>query len=200
MEIRLRTLIPLIRPGSVYSGSASLDDCGRLFPDKLRVSTFSGRFPHYACGIVSPLPLRWVKGVCVFRCNLPPALSAEWPVVVFFFVCVPLNTSQLTKLTLEKKILPLLLRGFELETFRRRGMNGRTFPQNPRKQGKKPPPPPVSLCCKLVSKYICQLKKRWNVKMDICLSWSDLTNLCLLLIMLCPELWASIFLVLWWLA
>ena len=27
--------------------------------------------------IVSPLRLRWVKGVCVFRCNLPPALLAE---------------------------------------------------------------------------------------------------------------------------
>ena len=26
-----------------------------------------------------PIRLRWVKGVCMFRCNLPPALSAEWP-------------------------------------------------------------------------------------------------------------------------
>ena len=30
-------------------------------------------------GIVSQLRLRWVKGVCVFRCNLSPALLAEWP-------------------------------------------------------------------------------------------------------------------------
>ena len=30
-------------------------------------------------GIVSPFPLRWVKDVCEFRCNLPPALLAEWP-------------------------------------------------------------------------------------------------------------------------
>ena len=28
--------------------------------------------------IVSPLWLHWVKGVCMFRCNLPPALLAEW--------------------------------------------------------------------------------------------------------------------------
>ena len=28
--------------------------------------------------IVSPLRLCWVLGVCVFRCNQPPALLAEW--------------------------------------------------------------------------------------------------------------------------
>ena len=30
-------------------------------------------------GIVSPFWLRLVKEVCLFRCNLPPALLAEWP-------------------------------------------------------------------------------------------------------------------------
>ena len=76
-------------------------------------------------GIFSPLRLRWVKGVCVFRCNLPPALLAEWP---GSFTCHCGNTglertprkSQHTKLTLEKKILPPLLPGFELATFRPR--------------------------------------------------------------------------------
>ena len=29
-------------------------------------------------GIVSPLWLHWVKGVCLFRCNLPPTLLVEW--------------------------------------------------------------------------------------------------------------------------
>ena len=47
VEIRLHTLIPFLRPGSVHSGSASWDDCGRVFPDELRVSSFSDRFPHY---------------------------------------------------------------------------------------------------------------------------------------------------------
>ena len=28
---------------------------------------------------VSPLRHGWIKGVCVFRCNLPPALLAKWP-------------------------------------------------------------------------------------------------------------------------
>ena len=32
------------------------------------------RFPHYVCGMVSPLRLRWVKGVCEFTYNLPPTL------------------------------------------------------------------------------------------------------------------------------
>ena len=87
---------------------------------------FPDRFPQYACmdsGIVSPLRLRWVKGVCVFRCNPPPALLAERP-GSFTRHCgntgmewTP-NKSQHTKLTLEKKILLPLLPGFELTTFR----------------------------------------------------------------------------------
>ena len=75
--------------------------------------------------IVSPLRLRWVKGVCVFRCNLPPALLADWP---GSFTCHWGNTgmertpnkSQHRKWTLQKKILLLLLPGFELATFRLR--------------------------------------------------------------------------------
>ena len=43
--ISSRTLIPLFRPGSVHSGSASWDDCDRVFPDELRVSLFPDRFP-----------------------------------------------------------------------------------------------------------------------------------------------------------
>ena len=50
-----------------------------MFPHMLCVSSFPDRFPHYAydSGILSPLRLWWVKGVCVFSCNLPPALLAE---------------------------------------------------------------------------------------------------------------------------
>ena len=72
--------------------------------------------------IVSPFRLGWIKGVWVLRCNLPPALMAE---SLGSFTCycgnkemeqTP-NKSQNTKLTLEKKILPPLLPGFELATF-----------------------------------------------------------------------------------
>ena len=110
-------------PGSVHSGSASRDDCGRTFPGKLSVSSFLDRFPHYAwTTAVSPLRFRWVKGVCVIKCNLPLALFAEWP---GSFTCHCGNTglehtrnkSQNRNLTLEKKILPLLLPGFEHATF-----------------------------------------------------------------------------------
>ena len=48
VEISLLTLIPLFTPGLVHSGSASSDDCDRVFPDELRVSSFPDRFPHYA--------------------------------------------------------------------------------------------------------------------------------------------------------
>ena len=66
-------------PGSVYSGLASRDVCERVFPDELRVSSFSDSVPTLCLdsSIVSPLRLRWVKGVCMFRCNLPAALLAE---------------------------------------------------------------------------------------------------------------------------
>ena len=47
-EISLGTLNSLFMPGSVHSGPASLDDCGLTFLDKLRVSSFANRFPHYA--------------------------------------------------------------------------------------------------------------------------------------------------------
>ena len=48
VEISSRTLIPLFMPASIHSGSASWDHCGRMFSDKLRVSSFPKRFPHYA--------------------------------------------------------------------------------------------------------------------------------------------------------
>ena len=40
VEISSRTLIPLLTPGSVHSDSANRDDCGQVFPDMLRVSSF----------------------------------------------------------------------------------------------------------------------------------------------------------------
>ena len=40
VEISLRTLIPLFTPGLVHSCLASWDDCGRMFPDKLRLARF----------------------------------------------------------------------------------------------------------------------------------------------------------------
>ena len=49
VEISSCTLIPLFfMPGSVHSGSANWDDCGQMFSDKLRVSSFPDRVPHYA--------------------------------------------------------------------------------------------------------------------------------------------------------
>ena len=75
--------------------------------------------------LFSPLRLRWVKGIFMFRCNLSPSLLAEWP---GSFTCHCGNTrveqapnkSQHTKLTLEKKMLQPLLPGFELATFQSR--------------------------------------------------------------------------------
>ena len=94
-----------------------------MFPDKLRVSLFPYRFPH--SGILSPLRLRWVKGVFVFRCNLPLALWQNdrgllRATAVTRGVKRTPNKSQHIKLILVKKILPPLLPGFELANFRSR--------------------------------------------------------------------------------
>ena len=48
VETSLHTLSPLFRPGSVHIGSASWEDCDRVFPDELHVSSFPDRFLHSA--------------------------------------------------------------------------------------------------------------------------------------------------------
>ena len=53
VEISSHTPIPLFRSGSVYSGTTSEDDCGRVFPEELRVSNFPARLPHYAWAVQS---------------------------------------------------------------------------------------------------------------------------------------------------
>ena len=76
--------------------------------------------------VVSPLRHSWVRGVCVLMCNMPPALLAELPVVVFFYIYHCGNTGvertpnkrQHRKFILEKKLLPPILPGFELAPFR----------------------------------------------------------------------------------
>ena len=115
MEISLHTLIPLFMPGSVYSGSASWDDRGQVFPDKLCGARF--RIVPTLClnsGIVGPLWLCLGQGVC--------ALLAEWP---GYFTCCcsnmgvewTRNKSQCTNLTLEKKIPLPLLPGLKVAAF-----------------------------------------------------------------------------------
>ena len=125
VEISSHTLIPLFRPGSAHSGSASRDDCDRAFPDELHVSLFPDRFPHYVCTAAWAANFNLIgsKVYAHFRCNLPPALLAEWP-ESFMYHCGnmgvewTLSKSQYTKRILEKKILPLLLPEFKLTTFR----------------------------------------------------------------------------------
>ena len=48
---------------------------------RLACELVSGKAPTLCLdsGIASPLRLRLVNGVCVFRCNLPSALLAKWP-------------------------------------------------------------------------------------------------------------------------
>ena len=72
-----RAPVPLFRSGSVNNhSSASWDHCGQVFPDELRVSSFSTLCLDI---IVNPLRNRWVRDVYVLKWNLPPALLAEWP-------------------------------------------------------------------------------------------------------------------------
>ena len=48
VEISSRTLNLLFMSGSVHNGSPSLNDCGRMFPDKLRVSSYCNGYVKHA--------------------------------------------------------------------------------------------------------------------------------------------------------
>ena len=113
VEISSNTPIPLFTPGTVH--------CGRVFPDELHVCLFPLEVPTLCLeNIVSPLQLGWVKGACVFRCNLTPAFLAEWP---GSFTCHCGNTGwnghwiSVSTEGLKKRISPLLWLGFKLATF-----------------------------------------------------------------------------------
>ena len=121
VEISLCTLIPFFMPESVHSGSVSWD-CGWTFPDKLSVSSFLDRFPHYAW------PAAWSAHsdfavsrvyVCLgVTCHLH-FWQNDWGLFVPLYMGVEWTTNKSlhTKVTLKKKILPPLLPGFELATF-----------------------------------------------------------------------------------
>ena len=106
-QISSCTLIPLFTTGSVRSGSASWDDCGRMFPVKLHVSSFPDRFPCYARTAAQSAHSNFIgsRVYAFFGCNLPPALLVKWP---GSFTCHcsntgverTLNRRQHTKLTL----------------------------------------------------------------------------------------------------
>ena len=126
VETSSRIRIPLFIPGSVHSGSASWDDCGRVFPDELRVSSFHDRFPYYGWTTMWSA-LSDFFGLRVYAC-LGIACHCTFSRMTRVFY-VPLqytgieqtgHKSPHRKLTLEKKILPPLLPGFELATFRSR--------------------------------------------------------------------------------
>ena len=124
VEINLCTLIPLFRPGSIRSGSVSWDDCCWMFPDKLLVSLFPNRFPHYAL-TEAELPYsdfvgsRVLVRSCV-TCHLH-FWQNDWGLLHATVVTIGVeqtqNESQHTKLTLDKKIIWPLLPEFELATF-----------------------------------------------------------------------------------
>ena len=126
MEISSRTLVPLLNPGSVYSGSASWDDYGRVFPDELRVSTFRDTFPYYAwtysahsdfigwrlytCLCVTCHLHFWQNDLGLLRATAVTrgGTDTEWESA----------HKEALLVSLEKKILPPLLPGFEHATFR----------------------------------------------------------------------------------
>ena len=124
VEISSCNLHPLLRPGSVqWLSETTVTECSLTICVWARFLIGSHTLPGQRHS--RPLRLRWVKGICVFRFNLPSALLAECP---GSFTCHCGNTgvertpnkSQHTRLTLEKKILPPLLPVLELTTFRSR--------------------------------------------------------------------------------
>ena len=76
VEISSRMLIPLFAPGSVHRGSASWLWQSICWWAACELVFWYVPWLCLDSGIVSPLC--WDKGVCLFRCNLPPALLTEW--------------------------------------------------------------------------------------------------------------------------
>ena len=125
VEISSQTLNPLFMPGLIHSGSVILDDCGGVFCDELHASSFPDRIPYFAWTAAW-----WAHsdffGSRVYACLGVTRHLNFWPEWPESFTCHCGNTgvewtpnkSQHTKWTLEKNILPLLLPGFELATFR----------------------------------------------------------------------------------
>ena len=80
MEISSGTPISTLVQGSGHSGSASWDDCGWVFCNKLYVNMFPW-WVSMQCldSMISPLQLHRAKGACMFSCNPPSAALAQWP-------------------------------------------------------------------------------------------------------------------------
>ena len=75
-EFSSRASIPLFRPGLVYSGPKSWDDCGREYPAELRVSSFLWYVPilwpgQHSQPTQTPLCLYWryYSECSVFECT-----------------------------------------------------------------------------------------------------------------------------------
>ena len=124
MEISSSTPIPLYRPGSVHSGLASWDNCGWMFPVELYVSSFPDRFPHCARTTAKSAYSNFDDGSRVYACLGVTGHLHFWQ-NDWVFLRANMATGgwdrhrwRVSKQTLEKKILPLLLLGFELTTFR----------------------------------------------------------------------------------
>ena len=95
-----------------------------MFPNKLRVSSFPDRFPYYAWTAALSAHSDFV-GPKVYACLGVTCHLHFWQNDRGLFCATAVTwgwyghrMSQHTKLTLEKKILPPLLPGFELATFR----------------------------------------------------------------------------------
>ena len=85
VEISSRTLIPLFRPGSVHSGSASSDYCDQMFPGELRTCelvSLIDSHPMPGQRHSRPTPTSLGQGCMRVRCNLPSAVLAKLSLLV----------------------------------------------------------------------------------------------------------------------
>ena len=148
MEISLCTLIPLFRPWSVHSGSTSWNDCGQVFSDKLRASSFPDRSPHYAWTAAAYSAHSDFNGSRMYACY-QHFWENDWGLLCATMVTQTPNKSQHTKLTLEKKTLQLLPPGLELAPFNHEsGVLPTTYPSSPM-----PPIPPLHAIPLLCSSF-----------------------------------------------
>ena len=108
----------LINTSKLDSGSSKLDS--------QQIQFMAANFKNYGCGLDYAcryhLAANMIRAACVFNCNPSPALWQNDRDLLHATVVIQgwnrwQNTSQHRKLTLENKILPLLLQGLKPTTF-----------------------------------------------------------------------------------
>ena len=118
-------------PGSVRSGSASWDDCGRMFHDKLRVSSFPDWFPHVCLRFCIDLDKNYLTVLNdVFQTNTRTDFSLFFSLISLAETRVPSRRYTLSKSDAEENVLLYVRCSWGIKNLPLSQLNGALSPVN----------------------------------------------------------------------